>query len=86
MVEYATLNYDNELATVSIWTSRLNATEPGDFVSSGTELNASDWSVLVDNIFHLKYLLQDCARGHAAPVFETPTIVICVATIGLRNT
>lgn len=77
IVIYATKDYSQQLKRIRDWSTSVavaNLTEG----SNGTTSDSSALSLVME----LVHLLEDCASGNHAPVFETPTIVICLATVG----
>ena len=85
IIIYATQNFDEELMEIHAWMSSFNTTSPH---AATLDVNSSDTyqPPLVPEMFtrihRMHELLENCAKGHRAPVFEMPTILICVATIG----
>jgi predicted PurR-regulated permease PerM len=84
IVIYLTHVYDDELASVGNWlrnarTVEANSSSSCGLTDDGCALNLSSTVHLVAD---LQNTLDTCARQHGAPVFEAPTIAICVITIG----
>ena len=77
IVVYATKDYSQQLKRIKEW----SATEAAVNLTEDSNGTASD-SEAISFVMELVRLLEDCSRGNHAPVFETPTIVICIATVG----
>jgi len=86
IVIYATHMYDKELAAVNNWLSVARETE----TNGSTSIDDQCWtsnvnlSTTIDLVSELEATLVTCASQHGAPVFELPTILICVITIVVK--
>lgn len=76
IVIYATKDYSQQLKRIKEW----SASEAGANLTENSNGTASD-SEAVSLVMELVRLLEGCSSGNHAPVFETPTIVICIATV-----
>jgi predicted PurR-regulated permease PerM len=84
IVIYLTHVYDDELASVDDWLQDARAVKANSSSSCGmTDDNcAVNMSSTIHLVADLQSTLDTCARQHGAPVFEAPTIAICIITIG----
>jgi len=80
IVVYATKDYNQQLKRIRDWSTSAAVAN----LTEGSNRSATDPEA-VSLVMELVHLLEDCSSGNHEPVFGTPTIIICLATIGKQK-